>query len=57
MPTSLVGNLMSSSLKTSFFIFPATSTPSSTNPAPSLISNSQIYSSAIKTTLSDDSGI
>jgi hypothetical protein len=52
MPPSLVENIMFSSLKTPFLTFQTLSTPSSTNPAPYFISNSQVDSSAIKTTLS-----
>jgi hypothetical protein len=51
---SLVGNPVSSP---SLLSFPTSITPSSTNPTPSLISSSQIYSSAIKATLSDYPGM
>jgi hypothetical protein len=52
MMTSLVGNLVYSSLKTSFVDFATSISPSSTNPVPSWISSSQIYS-----TLANDTGI
>jgi hypothetical protein len=52
MMTSLVGNLVYSSLKTSFVDFTTSISPSFTNPAPSWISSSQNYS-----TLTNDTGI
>jgi hypothetical protein len=52
MMSSLVGNLVYSSLKTSFVDFTTSISPSSTNPVPSWISSSQIYS-----TLANDTGI
>jgi hypothetical protein len=51
---SLVENPVSSP---SLLSFPTSITPSSTNPTLSLISSSQIYSSAMKATLSDDPGM
>jgi hypothetical protein len=57
MMSSLVGNLASSSLKTSFVDFPTSITPSSTHPELPLRSNSQIYSPVIETALSNYPGI
>ena len=57
MMSLLVGHLASSSLKMSSVDIPASITPSSTNPGLPSLSNSQMYSSAIKTTLSNFTGI
>ncbi len=57
MPSSLVGNLMSSGLKMSFVDHQTSVIPSSSNTGPFTISNSQIHLSAIQTTPSINQGI
>jgi hypothetical protein len=57
MMSSLVENLVYSSLQTTFIEFTRSISPSSTNRVPSLTSSSQMYSSVIQATLSDDAGI